>query len=404
VSSVRKSKLSKGLTLLLLAAGPAFAQIRIEPLAPSFSASPAASVSIPSFSAALTAPSLLPLAVAFAPSAASALPVLAAPAAVAFPAAVPAALVAAPVAAAAEGPARSAKDSLSGAAKAAAPFEDGSISHRSINSFWDGLSGSAVADEPIFAAPSDGRTFLVESAGAASRAGSSPSWLALKDKKHEAALEAAVKLARSTRAGRRAFDAAQAALDASGRTLPVDVRELGRNYGEYDYLEDRLRLDRKLFLPGREADLAGTLAHELLHVAQHAQGLPSNALELEIEAHLLDLALMDELGLKPAPNTFARQAHEALAKSPKKFIELLKMAVPGSPFLGDSDFDEIAEQLESDLDNQAGKRGERAAKLSAVIAADLELVRSKKGRAIYSAFSKKVLAELSRRSAAARAR
>ena len=125
--------------------------------------------------------------------------------------------------------------------------------------------------------------------------------------------------------------------------------ELGRNWGEYDYIDGRLRLDRKLFTPGREADLAGTLAHELTHVAQHAQGLLSNALELEIEAHLLDLAMMDELGLKTPPHTFARQAQEALAKSPKAFTDLLQMAVPGSPFLGEQDIVEFVEQVEQDF-------------------------------------------------------
>jgi hypothetical protein len=381
------------LAVLLLGARPAFAQIRVEAFAPRLSPAPALSITVPSFPSALNAPSLA----APAPLFAAAPSVLAAPA----PSAIPATpLAVAASGAAADGPARPGKDALSSIAKAAAPGDDEELPSRSLNNFWDGLS-LPEQDEPLFALP-PASGVLPEAAGAASRGESAAPWLALTDKKHAAALEAAVKLARGTKAGRRAFAGAERVLDAAGATLPVDVLDLGRNYGEYDYLEGRLRLDRKLFAPGREAELAGTLAHELVHVAQHAQGLISNALELEIEAHLLDLELMDELGLEPPANTFARQAREALKKSPKAFIELMQAAVPGSPFLGESDFEDIAEQLEQDLDGLSRKKSARAAKLAASVANDLDLIRSKKGRAAYKEFSQRVLAELARRSAAAR--
>jgi hypothetical protein len=163
-----------------------------------------------------------------------------------------------------------------------------------------------------------------------------------------------------------------------------------------------MSLDRKMFLPGREAELAGTLAHELLHVAQHAQGLPSNALELEIEAHLLDLELLAELGVKPPKNTFARQAYDALREGPKKFAELIAMAVPGSPYLGDSTFEEIADQLESELDSMQDRKGARAAALAKVIEADLKLISSPQGRRTYQQFSDRVHALLKARAAEAR--
>jgi hypothetical protein len=365
-----------GLALTFFA-GPGFAQLRVEPLTPRLSPAPAISLAPPSFPAALSLSA----------------PSLAAPA--------PLFLSAAAAAAAADGPARPANDSLAAAAKASVPRGGADVPARSLNAFWDGFTLPAQDDSPLFPSPSGETALLPQAASSAQRGPGLPQWLALQDRKHAAALENAVKLARSTRAGRRAFDAAQKALDAQGLALPVDVRDLGRNYGEFDYVENRLRLDRKLFAPGREVDLAGTLAHELMHVAQHAQGLPSNALELEIEAHLLDLELMDELGAKPPPHTFARQAQEALAKGPKKFIELIQAAVPGSPFLGEQDFDEIADQLEQDLEDLSRKKNARAAKLAGAVENDLKLVRSKKGRAAYREFSKRVLAELARRSAAA---
>ncbi|MFI5363910.1 MAG: hypothetical protein ACHQ49_18265, partial [Elusimicrobiota bacterium] len=227
-------------------------------------------------------------------------------------------------------------------------------------------------------------------------------WLALADKKYAAALDAAIRIARGTNAGRRAFDAAQKALAAQGRTLPVDVLDLGRNYGEYDYVGGRLRLGLKMFEPGREAELAGTIAHELVHVAQHAAGLPSNALELEIEAHLQDLELLAELGVKPPKHTFARQSYDALRAGPKKFIELIEAAVPGAPFLGDSDFEDIEELMEQELESTEKRRGAKAAALAKVVEADLDLIRSPEGRKKYQEFSRRVLALLEAASAAAK--
>ena len=345
---------------------------------PRLSPAPNVPRSLPSFSAALSAPA--------APLAA---PITAEPLAVAAPPSV-------------ESPARLANAPLSAAAKATAPVDKAALPDRSLDAFWDGLAIPAQDDEALFAPPSAGADLLPQVAVSPARAGSTASWLSLKNEKYAAALDSAVMLARSTRAGRRALDAARKALDAAGSTLPVDVLGLGRNYGEFDYIEGRLRLDRRLFKPGREAELAGTLAHELLHVAQHAQGLPSNALELEIEAHLQDLELLAELGVKPPPNTFARQLYDALRESPERFIALIELALPGSPFLGGASFEDIEDQLEEELASIQARRGSKAAKLARTIAADLDLIRTPSGRRIYRDFSRRVLTLLKTRAAGVR--
>jgi len=385
--------------LACLLARPAAAQMRIEPLTPRLSPAPAAAAASPL--SLLSAPALA----ASAPLLAAPSLIAPAPAAVPAPAALPAALPAATalprVAAAASGPERP------GASPAAvlAAFWDGAAASdgpafvpispdeapaRSANAFWHGFDYDA----------GDSGVQTLGAAGDA-EAGSAAPFLSLKDRTLAAALDAAVTLARTTNAGSQALDAAEKALAAEGRTLSVDVKDLGRNWGEYDYLSGRLRLHRRLFEKGREAELAGTLAHELRHVAQHAAGLPSNALELEIEAHLQDLALMDELGLQPPPHTFSSQLVDALKKGPQAFIELIQMAVPGSPFLGESSFSDIVDQLEQDLDAATDRKGPHAEKLAAVIQRDLDSLRSKKGRAAYRAFSQKVLELLKVRAAAA---
>lgn len=280
-------------------------------------------------------------------------------------------------------------------APAAVPVAAGDVATRarSLNSFWDGFEApEGVESFPVGFSPD-------VAAGAAADS-TLPSFLYLRDRRFAPALSRALALARSTRAGARALDDAEAALD--GGSLPLDVKDLGRNYGEWDYLNGRLRLDRRLFEPGRESDLAGTLAHELRHVAQHAQGLPSNALELEIEAHLQDLALLTELGLNTRPHTFSRQLEDALKQGPAAFVTLIQAAVPGSPYLGEQSLADIVDQLEQDRDDAAEKSGPRAQKLAAQIENDLHLLRSSKGRAAYQAFSVRVRAELKRRAAQVR--
>jgi hypothetical protein len=371
----------------LFLSAPLAAQIRVAPIPQTAAPAAVPLGATPLLSPALAAPALLPAAPLL-----TAAPLSAAPAAVAPPAfaPVPAASPAPARAAAADGPRREVPDAGNPGPSA---FWDGAAAPaRSVNSFWSGFEYDA----------GDSGVSTLRVGDDEPDAGTAAPWLALKDRRLAASLDRAVELARTTAAGRRALDAAEKALAAQGITLPVDVKDLGGNWGEFDYLNGRLRLHRRLFEKGREAELAGTLAHELLHVAQHAAGLPSNALELEIEAHLLDLELMSELGLEPPPNTFARQIAEELRKGPKEFIKLLQAAVPGSPFLGESSFAEIVDQLEQDLDDAQSKSGPRAEKLAVVIESDLAMLRSKKGRAVYRAFSDRVLAELQRRAAAAR--
>ncbi len=282
------------------------------------------------------------------------------------------------------------------------PTSTPSFQVRSLNNFWDGLGIPAQElDEPSpVAVPLAG----VPEGSIDDAPERLAPWLETDDAKIAAALDRAVALARSTRAGRRALDAAERTLAAEGRALPVLVLDLGRNHGEYDYQEKNMRLHAALFKKGREADLAGTIVHEATHVAQHGQGLPSNALEMEIEAHLQDLEILAELGVKPPQGTFARQALEFLAQGPDKFIELIQSAVPGSVFLGESSLQDIEEQLEEDLETQRtlAKRSKTAAGLAAVIEQDLARLRTAAGASSYRAFSKRVLALLRRRAAEAK--
>lgn len=287
-------------------------------------------------------------------------------------------------------PALSLAPSLAAASIPAQFHPTGPLNDRTLNSFWDGF---APFDESTLVLPE--RPSLPLGAGEDDAPRLAP-WLATKDAQVAAALDRAVVLAGRTKAGAKALDDAEKLL--TDAPLTVAVKDLGRNYGEFDYVARKLRLDRRLFEAGREADLAGTLVHELTHVVQHAQGVPSSALEMELEAHLQDLEMLRELGLEPPKNTFARQALDALKESPQEFIELVQRAVPGLVFLGEQDFDEIMDQLESDLDEASAKKSKAAQGLAAAIAKDIDLLSTKEGRASYRAFSRRVLKLLAERS------
>lgn len=225
------------------------------------------------------------------------------------------------------------------------------------------------------------------------------SWLSISDAKAAEALDQAAELANQTKIGRRILW--EAAKLLQGSPLPVDVLDLGKNHGEYDYLDTRLRLHQKLLRPENRAMLAATLVHELRHVTQHALGIPAESLEMEIEAHLDDLAFMAELGVTPPEKTFARQSWEALKKGPEAFVELLSMALPGRPRLASSTYAKIEEELEEQLDDARRGKSKRKKQLAAAIERDLDLIRSKEGRAAYRAFSRRVEARLRRDAASA---
>lgn len=223
------------------------------------------------------------------------------------------------------------------------------------------------------------------------------SWLDVEDIRVAHALDLAAEIAGQTKVGRRVMQ--EAAKLLGDAPLPVDVLDLGKNHGEYDYLDRRLRVNRKLLRPEARAQLAATLVHELRHVIQHTQGVPAEAIEMEIEAHLDDLAMMRELGVEPPPKTFARQLADALKEGPERFVEILGWALPERPRLATMTYESIEEALLIQLKHAKRGRSERKKKLALAIERDLELIRSTAGRASYQAFARRVEARLKREAA-----
>lgn len=212
-----------------------------------------------------------------------------------------------------------------------------------------------------------------------------PVLLSIRRASDAALLEAAMAEAKKSATGRRVLKRAEKAM--GGNPLPLQVRDLGGNLGEYDYMAGVLRLDRA-HLTSDPKQAAATLIHELVHVLQHRDGVPAEALEMELEAHIVSMAVSRELGIPLGG--FESAAAKALAKGPKAYADWMAGQLPGKLRLLDSDFKAAVEQLEMEVDDL-----ENASRVSAErlewARRDLALLKSRKGRAAYRALADRVL-------------
>ena len=204
----------------------------------------------------------------------------------------------------------------------------------------------------------------------------------------------------------RIVDAAMAS--AAGRDVLARVAELGSvpvaftklkgDLGQYDYASGVMLLD----VSARSADVrsaAATLVHELVHVLQHAEGLPAEALELELEAHAVTLEVMRDLGLKP-DNPFSWRAAKKLGQGPDAFIEWMARQLPSKHRRGPG----VVEELESEVERLQEKLDEdlrpaERARTEALLAwteRDLAVLRTRAGRARYARFARRVRQRLLR--------
>ncbi|MCX5789764.1 MAG: hypothetical protein NTX64_14865 [Elusimicrobia bacterium] len=199
-----------------------------------------------------------------------------------------------------------------------------------------------------------------------------------------------------------------------GKPMPVEFRSMGRDLAEFDYLHGVILISHKVRREGL-ANAAGTLVHELLHVLQHAQGMPAEALEMELEAHVLTLDILRELGVPLEQDPFSKEAHRRLLKSPGDFIDwlqgqlpskfrLLKSSVEDCDSVLEEQGDEIEERLDDLRDRLAADpasarlkaRLAEAESLRDWIQSDRDLLASAEGRQRYRNFSRRVMAVLER--------
>ncbi len=194
----------------------------------------------------------------------------------------------------------------------------------------------------------------------------------------------------------------------SGERVPVVLRPLGNNYGEYDYI------DRVLYLNSEVAardikEAAATLVHELVHVLQHTRNIPAESLEMELEAHVITLKVLDELGVaRKDRGGFSNAAERELRKGPDAYAAWMSSQLPDKILLAGADFDELAGEMEQEIDElqerldrlKSPKALARAKAQLAAAERDLAIIRSPAGQKRckdFAAHVKRIVSEFTRR-------
>jgi hypothetical protein len=138
-------------------------------------------------------------------------------------------------------------------------------------------------------------------------------FLSVADAADRAWMTGVLEKAMSTRTGRRVLRRTAGVASRRGQPIPVQVEALKGEYGSFVYDWDVLQLAASL--KGVDSDQAAPiLVHELLHFCQRDIGLPVDALEMELEAHIVTLQVFRELGIKPGRSTFSAGFQRALLK------------------------------------------------------------------------------------------
>lgn len=151
-----------------------------------------------------------------------------------------------------------------------------------------------------------------------------PAFLSVADAADRAWITGVLAKALTTRTGRQVLRRAAAVASRRGLPIPVQIEDLRTENGSFVYDWDVLQLARSLVRQDSD-EAAPILVHELLHFVQRDIGLPSDSLEMELEAHIVTLQVFRELGLRPDSSTFSRQFEKALVRGgPQGAVRWLK--------------------------------------------------------------------------------
>ncbi|MFA6030473.1 MAG: hypothetical protein WC969_11515 [Elusimicrobiota bacterium] len=140
-----------------------------------------------------------------------------------------------------------------------------------------------------------------------------PPFLTVADPDDRAWLAKTLGKAARTRVGRSVLRRAAAVAARRGRPVPVQVEELRSENGSFVYDWEVLQLARSL-VRDDAPEAAAIIVHELLHFVQRDIGLPSDALEMELEAHIVTLQVFRQLGAKVPRASFSYGFEQALLR------------------------------------------------------------------------------------------
>jgi hypothetical protein len=206
---------------------------------------------------------------------------------------------------------------------------------------------------------------------------------------HAARLAEILSAAAATKTGAEVLARAAAALARNGRTVPVSFMATGNNLGEFDYVDGSLRMNRR-YLTGDPRRAAETLVHELVHVAQENEGAPADALEREIEAHMIGRAFTLELGL-PIQGSFSLALERELRRGAEAAAAWLAGQLPDTIRFEGRPWADVREDLQTavdDLEERDG-RSQRAERQLERARAELRRAGTARGRAAAQALTRR---------------
>jgi hypothetical protein len=228
---------------------------------------------------------------------------------------------------------------------------------------------AAASEEPAAPAPagkfpsleaaSVGAARLFDAMAAERAAGTVVPGLHATSPEDTAWLSAAAGALARTRTGRRVLkDIADLAARRGHPTILV-VKAISNN-GEFRYDSDLLVMDKNhLRLPPEQS--APILAHELQHVLQRAQGIPVDALEMEIESYTVENRVWSELGVSAKRDSFALAVRRRLLNRPDKFFKWINEQYEHNRLLHGTTMDSYVEWLKEQREKILRRR-EKAVK------------------------------------------
>lgn len=198
-----------------------------------------------------------------------------------------------------------------------------------------------------------------------------PEYLTVADSADRARVAAAVRAAERSPTAKRVLGAVARLAAAQGRPVPVYIG--GTLGGEFDYDTEVVGIGKRY--RGRSPSaMATVLVHELQHVLQKSKGLPGDALELELEAYLIDFTVHRELGVKPRPGSWDERAQAKFAEGVKPFMTwLLKEYGDNIPLIGSSvdAYDAVLAEHQKKAERAIARHSKSLAKTQAILA-DME--------------------------------
>lgn len=223
---------------------------------------------------------------------------------------------------------------------------------------------SAVINAPAAAAASAGALgavplLPVPSIGA-QLAPSLPSFLSVENPEDRVMLARIVEAAKASPTAAAVLARVEKAAAVRGRPLVVEVLKM-KESGTYNLDWGIISLRRK-DLADAPVENVPTIVHEMLHLLQTDElKVPSDLLETELEAYVVDFRVHRELGVTPAPGSYDARAQAAFKRGFEPFMRFLKTEYPEDASFWRTRSKDYESRLRKGLDASVAERAAVAA-------------------------------------------